>query len=120
MIPKAQILQYSSSYNLQPTTVEKDYVLGWLLTAISNHPELSKWFFKGGTCLKKCYFETYRFSEDLDFTVPLGLKVDTEIISRYLEDITLDVESKTGIGFPRRDWKIEELSLIHISEPTRR
>ena len=53
MIPKAQILQYSNSYELQPTTVEKDYVLGWLLTAISNHPEFSKWVFKGGTCLKK-------------------------------------------------------------------
>ena len=26
------------------------------------------WLFKGGTCLKKC-FETYRFSEDLDFTL---------------------------------------------------
>ncbi len=25
--------------------------------------------FKGGTCLKKCFVETYRFSEDLDFTV---------------------------------------------------
>ena len=23
--------------------------------------------FKGGTCLKKCYIETYRFSEDLQF-----------------------------------------------------
>ncbi len=29
----------------------------------------SSWVFKGGTCLSKCYFETYRFSEDLDFTV---------------------------------------------------
>lgn len=28
--------------------------------------------FKGGTCLKKCYIETYRFSEDLDFTVLPG------------------------------------------------
>jgi predicted nucleotidyltransferase component of viral defense system len=27
------------------------------------------WVFKGGTCLKKCFVETYRFSEDLDFTV---------------------------------------------------
>jgi len=30
------------------------------------------WAFKGGTCLKKCYFETYRFSEDLDFTLTEG------------------------------------------------
>ncbi len=25
--------------------------------------------FKGGTCLRKCYYETFRFSEDLDFTI---------------------------------------------------
>ncbi|WP_394346518.1 nucleotidyl transferase AbiEii/AbiGii toxin family protein [Sphingobacterium psychroaquaticum] len=25
-------------------------------------------FFKGGTCLSKCYFPNYRFSENLDFT----------------------------------------------------
>ena len=24
--------------------------------------------FKGGTALKKCYFDNYRFSEDLDFS----------------------------------------------------
>lgn len=76
MIPKAQILELSRNYELQPTTVEKDYVLGWLLRTISLHPELSKWVFKGGTCLKKCYFETYRFSEDLDYTLPIELEVN--------------------------------------------
>lgn len=25
--------------------------------------------FKGGTCIKKCYYDDYRFSEDLDFTL---------------------------------------------------
>jgi Nucleotidyl transferase AbiEii toxin, Type IV TA system len=50
--------------------VEKDYVLGWILAGIYGHEELAEsWVFKGGTCLKKCYFETYRFSEDLDFTL---------------------------------------------------
>ena len=37
--------------------------------------------FKGGTCLKKCYFETYRFSEDLDFSavgaVPTGAAMES-------------------------------------------
>jgi predicted nucleotidyltransferase component of viral defense system len=50
--------------------VEKDYVLGWILAGMYGHEELAEsWVFKGGTCLKKCYFETYRFSEDLDFTL---------------------------------------------------
>ena len=57
-------------FGLDPNVVEKDYVLGWLLAGISQQKDLaSNWVFKGGTCLKKCFFETYRFSEDLDFTL---------------------------------------------------
>ena len=115
MIPKAQILELSRNYELLPTTVEKDYVLGWLLRAISSHTELSKWVFKGGTCLKKCYFETYRFSEDLDFTLPLELKVTKNYIQSNLEEIVSEVESKTGITFPRADWKIEDYKRGNIS-----
>ncbi len=38
--------------------------MGWILAGIYQQTALVKnWIFKGGTCLKKCYFETYRFSE---------------------------------------------------------
>jgi predicted nucleotidyltransferase component of viral defense system len=57
-------------WGLREDVVEKDYVIGWLLWGIGSNPAFStSWAFKGGTCLKKCYLETYRFSEDLDFTV---------------------------------------------------
>ena len=60
----------ATDLSLAPDVVEKDYVLGWLLAGIYAHDKPgSAWAFKGGTCLKKCYFETYRFSEDLDFTI---------------------------------------------------
>jgi len=108
MIPKAQILLQARNYELQPTTVQKDYVIGWLLRAISSHSELSKWIFKGGTCLKKCYFETYRFSEDLDFTIPKELEIDKVSIQSNLDDVATEIESKSGLTFPRNDWKIEE------------
>jgi predicted nucleotidyltransferase component of viral defense system len=50
-------MDFSREFGLRPDIVEKDYVLGWLLAAISNHNELaSMWVFKGGTCLKKCFF----------------------------------------------------------------
>ena len=59
-----------AEWSLREDVVEKDYVLGWLLAAVAADDELSRsWIFKGGTCLRKCYYETYRFSEDLDFTV---------------------------------------------------
>jgi predicted nucleotidyltransferase component of viral defense system len=70
MIDKREILEAASSFSLLPNVVEKDYVLGWILAGIYAHEELAEsWVFKGGTCLKKCYFETYRFSEHLDFTL---------------------------------------------------
>jgi predicted nucleotidyltransferase component of viral defense system len=70
MISKQEILQLAAQLNLHPHVIEKDYVLGWFLAGISQHPALNtSWVFKGGTCLKKCYFETFRFSEDLDFTL---------------------------------------------------
>lgn len=82
MIPKAEILEAARETGLLATTVEKDYVLGWVLAAIAEHVEVSEWVFKGGTCLKKCYFDTYRFSEDLDFTIPDGVQYDLGTMSR--------------------------------------
>lgn len=50
--------------------IEKDYVLSWILYGIACHTQFSRAIvFKGGTVLKKVYFQDYRFSEDLDFTL---------------------------------------------------
>ena len=73
MISAREILDLRTEWALDVGVIEKDYVLGWLLAAIGTHPDLAgSWVFKGGTCLRKCYYETYRFSEDLDFTVVDG------------------------------------------------
>src|SRR3989442_5825155 len=53
--------------------------------------------FKGGTALKRCYFESYRFSEDLDFTLLAGIDLDT--IVRELRDIFRSVYNRAGITF---------------------
>jgi len=73
VIPQEEILALRGEWRLREDVIEKDYVLGWMLAAIAAQPELvDTWIFKGGTCLRKCYFETYRFSEDLDFTIVNG------------------------------------------------
>lgn len=38
MIPKQQILARAQEWSLDPQVVEKDYVLGWMLAAIAEHP----------------------------------------------------------------------------------
>ena len=73
VIGRVDLQDRAREWGLTEATVEKDYVLGWVLWGIGSEPQLTEaWAFKGGTCLKKCYLETYRFSEDLDFTVPPG------------------------------------------------
>ena len=70
MILQKEIIENSRKFKVPPVTIDKDWVLGHLLNGIASVKEINELFiFKGGTCLHKCYFETYRFSEDLDFTL---------------------------------------------------
>ena len=109
MIPKQDILDAAKQSDLPPTTIEKDYALGWFLYGISAHSELGKWIFKGGTCLKKCYFETYRFSEDLDFTVPESAIYSMVDIEKSLSELAEWITEESGIDGTIHPIKIEEL-----------
>jgi hypothetical protein len=85
VITRADIVERVIEWGLTEEVVEKDYVLGWLLWGIGTDPVLSaSWVFKGGTCLKKCYIETHRFSEDLDFTALPGRTVPYRSVPRTL------------------------------------
>ena len=101
MIQKAEILQAASSHKVNPVIIEKDYVLGWILAGIANNASLSEsWVFKGGTCLKKCYFKEYRFSEDLDFTLTEGASIDPNFIQAQLLDVSQWLYNQSGIEAP--------------------
>lgn len=101
MIQKQEILQVASLESVNPIIIEKDYVLGWLLAGISNNTSFAEsWIFKGGTCLKKCYFEKYRFSEDLDFTLTETASLDPTIIRSQLSNVTQWIYEQAGIEFP--------------------
>lgn len=110
MIPKAEVLSVANDSGLLPTTVEKDYVLGWVLFGVASHSGLRLWIFKGGTCLKKCFFDTYRFSEDLDFTVPDGGIYTATDIETALKEVCEWVNGESGIEFPPERLVIEELT----------
>ena len=91
MILQKEIATISEQLGVSKSVIDKDWMLGHFIAAIFNEPELKETLiFKGGTCLKKCWFEEYRFSEDLDFTsksqefkfTPAHLK----FISKHIED----------------------------------
>ncbi len=98
MIDKQEIMEFARQFSLPVNTIEKDYVLGWLLAGIANDTELfEKWIFKDGTCLKKCYFETYRFSEDLDYTLIDADHINEKFLTDRFKNIGKWVYDATGI-----------------------
>ena len=69
MIDEAEIRREAVRLGVDLMVVDLDYVIGCFLETLYRQPESQALIFKGGTCLKKCYYADYRFSEDLDFTL---------------------------------------------------
>jgi predicted nucleotidyltransferase component of viral defense system len=102
VIDLQEIRDFSREFGLALNVIEKDYMLGWLLAGIAQHAELNaSWAFKGGTCLKKCYFETYRFSEDLDFTLTTAEHHDENFLLNVFREIAGWIYDASGIEVPR-------------------
>lgn len=100
MIANQELRNLVTEWGLRDDVIEKDYVIGWLLWGIGSDPDLgSHWAFKGGTSLKKCYIETWRFSEDLDFTVLPGGPNKPEAIEPIIKRILEKVRDESGIDF---------------------
>jgi predicted nucleotidyltransferase component of viral defense system len=100
MIERGEILAVAGDLSLAADVVEKDYVLGWLLAGIHSRPDISTWIFKGGTCLKKCFFETYRFSEDLDFTLADPQHLEAAFLQRAFSEVSSWMREHSGIEIP--------------------
>ncbi|MDE3020545.1 MAG: nucleotidyl transferase AbiEii/AbiGii toxin family protein [Pseudomonadota bacterium] len=101
MIDRNELVELARELSLRLEVVEKDYVLGWLLAGISTNEAIAQhWVFKGGTCLKKCYFETYRFSEDLDFTITAEVQIDEGFLLTAFHEISEWIYEASGIEIP--------------------
>lgn len=86
MIKPGEIQQKARTVGVRDQQIEKDYILSWILKGIAQHEQLSKVIvFKGGTVLKKIYFEDYRFSEDLDFTL-INNEISNEQIFEWFRE----------------------------------
>jgi predicted nucleotidyltransferase component of viral defense system len=92
------------------SVLERDYCLAWFLTALADSDLKAVLGFKGGTALKRCYFDDYRFSEDLDFT--LTAQVTPDELKTWLEPVYAAVRDASGIvfGFDREDRQKHENS----------
>ena len=97
MIKPGEIQKKAREVGVRDQQIEKDYILSWILQGVARHEQLSKTIvFKGGTVLKKVYFEEYRFSEDLDFTL-LNDTVTNDRISQWFEEVFELIKEEANI-----------------------
>ena len=97
MIKPGEIQKKARVVSVRDQQIEKDYILSWILQGMAMHIELSKAIaFKGGTVLKKVYFEDYRFSEDLDFTL-LDNNISNQQIFDFFNEVFEYVREEANI-----------------------
>ena len=109
MIPQRNISLISNALagaggrRIPEAVIERDYVLAWFLTGLAGHRLREVLAFKGGTALRRCWIEDYRFSEDLDFT--LTRPVPFEDILAGLNQVFEVLEAAAGLrmAFDRED-----------------
>ncbi|MGO9903551.1 MAG: nucleotidyl transferase AbiEii/AbiGii toxin family protein [Solirubrobacteraceae bacterium] len=88
MIPKGPITKRAQAEGLPAQTIERDYILAHICARIGETHN-SRLVFKGGTLLRLCYFDEYRYSADLDFSAIDGLTcADALAILAHAVDLT--------------------------------
>jgi predicted nucleotidyltransferase component of viral defense system len=95
MILQSEIKHIAEREGVPPDTVDKSRVMGHLLSELFRLDWAQEnLLFKGGTCLKKCYFKDHRFSEDLDFTLT---NPDFAITDRLVRTLCYNIPEKASI-----------------------
>jgi len=70
MITETELRRLAAQAGVDPMLQDLDYGIGWFVAGLFNQTRVAaSAVFKGGTCLGKCYFPSYRFSEDVDVTL---------------------------------------------------
>lgn len=89
MIPRSHFTRIADEHEVDAKTVERDYILTHTVAAIGAQGAEYGLVFKGGTALRLCYFQDYRYSADLDFSLPAGAERETalESVARALASV---------------------------------
>lgn len=92
--------------------VERDYVLTHIVKSLARLEPPAGLVFKGGTALRLCFYEDFRYSADLDFSI-VGLDV-SEALGLLRQALDLCANS---IELPRLDLPDADPLLIHYVGP---
>ena len=107
MIDTDEVVNKAEELGVHPYNVQRDYIFGWVLAGIYTANDLGKYLIlKGGNCFRKAYFETARYSPDLDFATTE--KFSEEYLRDQLTLLCEFIETKTDVQFERERTKVEE------------
>jgi predicted nucleotidyltransferase component of viral defense system len=107
MINPEEVVNKAKELDVHPYNVQRDYIFGWVLAGIYTASDLgTHLILKGGNCFRKAYFESARYSPDLDFATPEKLTED--YLSNQIKLLCDFVETKTGVKFERERTRVEE------------
>jgi len=115
MITLGRITQQADADGVDADTVERDYVLTHVMASLSLHPENGIFQFKGGTLLRLCYFDEYRYSADID------LNLEPDIDTQHAMDVLGEILAVTQerVGLPHLALVIEPKLRIEFIGPKR-
>ncbi|MBC7098371.1 nucleotidyl transferase AbiEii/AbiGii toxin family protein [Candidatus Bipolaricaulota bacterium] len=107
MIREAEVRRLAGQWGVDPMLVDLDYVLGCFLASLYREEWAKALLFKGGTCLRKCYYADYRFSEDLDFTATRRLRA--QALEEQVTEVVRAAEEAWQIDFSVRPFRVETI-----------
>ncbi len=124
MIGLREVQKLAYEQQVSEQSIERDYVLTWVLTELSRHPSFGTVaILKGGTALKKLFYPDWRYSEDLDFT--LKTPWNAEAIALAVQEVCMACLRSAGLEVsiateePRHDGEQLRSMTIYIG-PSRR
>ena len=86
VITRGAITQIADRDGVSAVVVERDYVLTHIVDSLARADGSTGLVFKGGTALRLCFYDDFRYSADLDFSLEgLGIPEALEVIRTALK-----------------------------------
>ena len=102
MIDREEVLKKADELQVHTSYVQRDYIFGWILAGIYSASDLGRFLIlKGGNCFRKAYFDSARYSPDLDFAATD--RVTPAHVATELGRVCDFINQRTGVlFFPER------------------
>lgn len=102
MLTREQAAQFAGRFHIDSLTVVREYLQVLFLAGLSRQPGALHWYFKGGTAIR-LLGNSFRFSEDLDFTVtttaPRAMQLAGKIVLAMQEEVP-EIAFRSVQGLP--------------------